>query len=124
VIDFWECFIYNEYTTKLLGDRRRDMNNDKFIRGQRAKCNFYDDDFIVPQEIVDKVCEPFIVVGDKNIKYILPQSEKTIKIVTNDWKVTSDNDRNIVLSCSLNAEEKRALLNAINNREIYLEDIQ
>ena len=94
------------------------------VRGQRAKCNFYYDDFTVPQEIVDKVCEPFIVIGDETTKYIIPQPEKPIKIITSDWKVTNDNYRNIVLSRSLTEEEKRALLNAINNREIYLEDIQ
>lgn len=94
------------------------------VRGQRAKYFYYDDDFVVPQEIVDKVCKSFIVIGDETTKYIIPQPEKPIKIVTDDWRVTSDNDCNIIISRQLTEAERYEFLNAINNREIYLEDIR
>ena len=94
------------------------------IRGQRAKCNFYYDDFIVPQEIVDKVCEPYMLIGDETTKYVIPQPERPIKIVTDDWRVTSDNDRNIIISRQLTEAERYEFLNAINNREIYLEGMR
>jgi hypothetical protein len=102
------------------------MNNN-FIRGHRAKCNFYYDDFIVPQEIIDQVVRPFVVIGDENTKYIIPTAEKPIKIVTEpNWRIedTSENDYEIQLSRRLTDKERREFLNAINNGEIYLEDLQ
>lgn len=97
------------------------------IRGHRAKCNFYDSDFIVPQEIIDQVVKPFVVIGDENTKYIIPTAEKPIKIVTEpNWSIeyTSENDYEIQLSRRLTDKERREFLNAINNGEIYLEDLQ
>jgi hypothetical protein len=102
------------------------MNND-CLRGHRAKCNFYYDDFIVPQEIIDQVVRLFVVIGDENTKYIIPTAEKPIKIVTEpNWRIedTSENDYEIQLSRRLTDKERREFLNAINNGEIYLEDLQ
>ena len=32
----------------------------EYIRGQRMKVSLYEDDFMVPREIIDEICKPFI----------------------------------------------------------------
>jgi hypothetical protein len=95
------------------------------IRGQRAKIQVYDD-FMIPQEIVDKVCEPFVVVGDGETKYILPKPpDKPIKLITSEWSAKYDPDTYILtLSRPATESEKREILNAINNGEIELEEVK
>lgn len=99
------------------------MNSD-CLRGHRAKFQFCDD-FIVPQEIIDRVIKPFVVIGDEKTKYIIPQPDKPIRFTTSEWKIERDSDPYVFkLSRPMTDKEKYELLNAIQNGEMVLEEIK
>ena len=96
------------------------------VRGLRAKCNFYDDDFVVPQEIIDEVTKPFVVFGNEKIKYIIPCVAKPIKLVyESEWQYEyNSDDYTMTFKRPLNDKEISELLNAINKGKIKLEEIK
>lgn len=102
------------------------MNNNNFIRGHRAKCNFYYDDFTVPQEIIDEVVKPFVVIGNENTKYVVPCVEKPIKLVfESEWQCEyNSDDYSTTFKRPLNDRERSELLNAINQGKIKLEEVK
>ena len=75
-----------------------------------------DDEFDVPQEITNLINKPFTAMSDGYTTFIVPTSEKPIKIAyESDLEIKSVDDYTIEVERPLTDAEKQELIDLINN---------
>jgi hypothetical protein len=93
--------------------------------GERAELKMLDDWSFIPKEVIERVVGPFMVIGNEEKAYIMPKPpDKPITIrYLGEWVMNSKDDYTIEFSRPATDEEKREILNAINNGDMILEEV-